>query len=86
MNISTISGATLLAKLEKQERVTSEFCQKFIDAGRGHERMSDIRSNAEALSLEYCVALDLENALRAEKNSRMTYHGKLTPIKATALA
>jgi hypothetical protein len=85
MNIQTLSAAKLLAAIEAQDKITREYNDAFINAGRGHERMSEIRESAkngfDHLAFMYCREVDKESALNAEKQARLRYHGKLNPIR-----
>ncbi len=88
MNTKTLTAAKLLAAIEAADKVTRGFVDEFISAGRGHETMSAIRDASvkgfDPLAQAYCNAIDTENVLRAEKTDRMTYHGKLSPIRCAA--
>ena len=88
MNVQTLSAAKLLAAIDKADKVSREFCDAFITAGRGHETMADIRASAkngfDPLAIAYCKALDAERELNSEKESRLRCHGKLNPIRKAA--
>jgi hypothetical protein len=81
MDYSKLSERQLEAAIEKQGSITSGYCQRFIDAGRGHETFSVIRANNDELSLAYCKELDNEQVLWKERNYRLWYHGKLSPVR-----
>ena len=55
-------------------------CEAMIAAGRGYEKPSETRTKTDPLSIARNVAADWEAALYAERERRLTYHGKLTPI------
>lgn len=81
MNLSKLSEAKLEAAIEKQEAVCSRYNSMFIDAGRGQERISEIRKMTDPLSIAYIKEIDKEQALWEERNYRLHYHGKLSPVK-----
>lgn len=81
MEFSKLSERKLEAAIEKQGSVTSGYNLRFIKAGRGHETSSVIRSSTDELSLAYCKELDKEQALWNERNYRLWYHGKLSPVR-----
>lgn len=85
MDITKASATKLELLLVTAERAESDFCDTFIFRGRGHERMSEIRESAakghDPLAIDYCAALDRGNALRAERERRLRYHGNTKPIK-----
>jgi hypothetical protein len=76
-----LSRKDLLSWIERQNKITSEMCQQFVNTGRGHETMATTRTKSDFLSTEYVRACTFESELCWEKERRMTYHGKLTPIK-----
>ena len=88
MNVQTLSAAKLLGAIDKADKASREMCDAFINAGRGHETLSDIRASAnrgfDPLAIAYCKALDAESELNGEKQSRLRYHGKLNPIRKAA--
>jgi hypothetical protein len=88
MDSTKLSSAKLLAAIDAQDKVTREYNDAFINAGRGHERMSEIRESAakgfDPLAFMYVREMDKESALNAEKQRRLRYHGSTKPIKAAA--
>lgn len=86
--ITTLSAAKLEAAIAAQDEVVRAQVDAMINAGRGHETMSDIRAAAQhgfdPQAWDYCREMDKENALRHESERRMTYHGNLRPIKVAA--
>lgn len=87
MNIKTLSARQLEAAIEKQDAICRDAVERMIAGGRGRHTFSDIRKAAlenvnDLLALHYCGAMDLSSALEREKQARLTYHGKLTRVKA----
>ena len=52
----------------------------FIDAGRGHERPSEIRHMTDALAVKYTVNMEKFSAIVQEMESRKRWHGGLSRI------
>ena len=86
MQIAKLSAAKLEAAIEKANRAEMFQVDAMIGAGRGNERISEIRVAAQnpsdLLAIAYCEALNAGNALRNEAERRKRYHGSLKPVKA----
>ena len=52
----------------------------FIDAGRGHERPTEIRHMTDALAVRYTVNMEKFSAIVQEMESRKRWHGGLGRI------
>lgn len=59
----------------KAHQASSDNCREFINAGRGNERGSDIRTKTDPLALEYIRANDVLDAINDEIAARKRYHG-----------
>lgn len=79
--VKSLSRSHLLNLIEYQNKITAQLCQDLIDAGRGHETLQTIRTKKDELSIKYSEACIFDSMLSYEKERRMQYHGKLTPIK-----
>lgn len=85
MDIQKLSAARLQAAISLQDGRCRAFVDAMIDAGRGRELMSETRTAAtnghDSLARDYCAAMDRSSELESERQRRMTYHGKLSPIR-----
>lgn len=81
--ITTISPKSLSDELEKIQQSISILTTKFIEAGRGQERITEIRNKTDEMSVNYIALLDYENDIYNEVNRRYEYHGSLKRINAT---
>jgi hypothetical protein len=52
----------------------------FIDAGRGHERPSEIRHMTDTLAMKHTANMEKFSAIVQEMESRRRYHGGLNRI------
>jgi lysophospholipase L1-like esterase len=73
--ISTKDPATMTAgeinkELDKIDRIDSGITERFINAGRGHERPSEIRNMIDPLALEHNALADRRRDLRFEIERR----------------
>lgn len=55
---------------------------ELIRAGRGYEKLSQIRAQSDDLSLRAASALDMSNELHTEEMRRLRYHASLRRITA----
>jgi hypothetical protein len=85
-DITKLSAAKLQALYDKRSAACSVNCSKLIDAGRGMERPTEIRTKTDALSLEYVALAEAFYAVVAEMDARKRYHGSLKPIKPSKWA
>ena len=85
-DLTKLSAAKLEALYAKRSDASSVNCNKFIEAGRGMERPAQIRTQTDALSLEYVALNDALCAVVDEMNARKRYHGSLKPIKRPIFA
>jgi hypothetical protein len=85
-DFTKIPANKLVAIIEAQDKIVREYNEACINAGRGHEKMSEIRESAakghDTLAMAYVREMDREASLLAEKARRLRYHGSLKPIKA----
>lgn len=77
-----LTSKKLEAALKKASDQVSAICDELIAAGRGHEKPQDSFKKNDPLSVKYREALTREMDLLNEKNRRLQYHGKLSPIKS----
>lgn len=78
----TKMSATQLEKTtEKADKAHMALVDKMIAAGRGHEKPSETRTKDDALSKEFNASMERVGELSQERQARLTYHGKLHPIK-----
>jgi hypothetical protein len=80
-DLTKLSAAKLEALYAKRSEASSVNCRKFIEAGRGMERPTQIRTQTDALSLEYVAVNEAFFAVVAEMDARKRYHGSSKPIK-----
>lgn len=74
--------ARLESALARADAADSALTTAFIEAGRGHERHSDIIAKSDELALRYIAASEFLHKLREEKARRVRFHGRMTPIPA----
>lgn len=93
VDLSKLSANKLMEHINKLDEATSIVTRKFIDAGYGHYRGSEIRELArnpdltgaiKTLCVEYVRIYDAYNAANAERSARNRWHGNMKPIKRTA--
>ena len=70
MSPETMTAGQINRALDRLEADSSRLNQRFIDAGRGHERLGDILEMTDALALEYRAVSDQIRALRWEIERR----------------
>lgn len=86
MDIRKLSAAKLHAAIALQDKHCRNYVDAMIDSGRGRELMSETREAAtnghDSLARDYCAAMDKSSALENERQRRVRYHGKLSPVRA----
>ena len=86
-DLSRIAGSKLeklIAQIDHAD-VMDAALSALIEAGRGHERMSDTRERAKngcPLSVRYVAIMDARSHVREEMNRRQRWHGSLAKIPA----
>lgn len=86
LDLTKLSAAKIEALYVKRSEASSVNCRKFIDAGRGMERPTQIRTQTDELSLEYVALNEALQVVVAEMDARKRYHGSLKPIKPSKWA
>ena len=85
-DLTKLSAAKIEALYAKRQAACSANRTALINAGRGMERGSEIRTKSDPLSLEYVVLSDAVQLVIAEMEARKRYHGGLKPIKPSKWA
>ena len=65
-----MSGPAINRELEKLSKQSSELCDKFIAAGRGHERPSETLKLSDPLAVEFRTISDRRADLMFEARRR----------------
>lgn len=81
--LAIMSESKLKALRDKADAINSAICDRFIAQGMGNLRFSDIaaRKAEGGIFAEHAEAHAFSDAIRAEEDRRMNYHGNLKPIK-----
>ena len=70
MSPETMTAGQINRALDRLEADSRRLTQRFIDAGRGHERMQEILAAGDPLALAYRAVSDATRALRNEIERR----------------
>ncbi len=81
MTFSKFSKAQLESAIAREDKLMNVLIDEMIAAGRGHEKPSETSLKRDSLSLRYNKVRAKQSELEFERRERLTYHGKLSPIK-----
>lgn len=82
MKINKLTASQLDKRLSRADKNLSAIMDELIQAGRGYEKLSQIRAKSDELSLRAATALDISNELHNEEMRRLRYHASLRRIAA----
>lgn len=82
MTIDKLTASQLDKALSRADNTVHRIMDELIAAGRGYEKISEIRSKSDALSLRAATALDAAGELHDEEMRRLRYHASLKRIAA----
>lgn len=82
MDVKKLTATQLDRALSLTDKAVSAIMNELIQAGRGYEKLSQIRAKSDDLSLRAAAALDASNELHDEETRRLRYHASLRRIAA----
>ena len=82
MEISKLTASQLDKALSCTDKNVSAIMDELIQAGRGYEKLSQVRAKSDELSLRAATALDTSNELHDEEMRRLRHHSSLRRIAA----
>lgn len=77
---ASLARPKLEALIKAADEESSRINQAMIDAGRGHERPTDIRDMTDQLSMDKKAISEWQRGLNEEMRRRLKGHGKRTPL------
>ena len=79
-SLDMMTASEIQRAYDKASAESSNICHAFIDAGRGHERPSEIRHMTDALAMRSTANSERLRAIVHEMESRKRWHGGLGRI------